>query len=199
MVKLAIQAGHTQGTGAVGVGNVQEHDYNLRVIAQMKKLSPVFGIRLLVTHRDPELGYSAAVRKTAESIKRFDADLCMELHFNSSSPAAKGCEILYYCNSSRGERAAHCMADAMQPMLSDLDIPLRGYNGARSLWYNKADESKAYSNRGSYYVYATHCPALILEPFFGSNEREMALMSEQENITNLARSYLSGALAFVSG
>ena len=73
---------------------------------------------------------------------------------------------------------------------------MRGDNGVRSLWYHKADEGKAYSSRGSYYVYATPCPALILEPFFGSNPREMELMQQSDNITKLARCYILGALAF---
>ena len=197
-MKLAIQTGHTKGTGAVGCGNVQEYDFNAKVTSEIERLAPIYDVELLVTHRDPELGYSAAVRKTAAAIKDFDADLCLELHFNSAGESAKGCEILHYCNSSNGERAAHCMADSLKPMLDALSIPLRGDNGVRSLWYHKADEPKAYSNRGSYYVYATHCPALILEPFFGSNPREMELMNQADNITELARSYILGALNFTS-
>ena len=195
-MKLAIQTGHTKGTGAVGFGNVQEYDFNSKVTAEMVRLAPFFDVDLLVTDRDPELGYSAAVRKTAAAIKEFDADLCMELHFNSAGESAKGCEILHYCNSSNGERAAHCMAGELKPMLDALSIPMRGDNGVRSLWYHKADEGKAYSSRGAYYVYATHCPALILEPFFGSNPREMELMQQADNITKLARCYILGALAF---
>ena len=195
-MRLAIQTGHTKGTGAVGYGNVPEYDFNAKVTSEMVRLAPFFDVDLLVTHRDPELGYGAAVRKTAAAIKEFDADLCLELHFNSAGASAQGCEILHYCNSTNGERAAHCVADSLKPMLDDLSIPLRGDNGVRSLWYHKVDEPKGYSNRGSYYVYATHCPALILEPYFGSNPREMNLMNQADNITGLARSYILGALAF---
>ena len=197
-MKLAIQTGHTKGTGAVGFGNVQEYDFNSKVTAEMVRLAPYYGVDLLVTDRDPELNYSAAVRKTAAAIKEFDADLCLELHFNSAGESAKGCEILHYCNSSNGERAAHCMAVILKPMLAHVNIPMRGDNGVRSLWYHKVDEDKAYSNRGSYYVYATPCPALIMEPFFGSNPREMEVMSKPDSITQLARGYLMGAARFAS-
>ena len=103
-MKLAIQTGHTKGTGAVGYGNVQEYDYNAKVTAEMVRLAPYYGVDLLVTDRDPELSYGAAVRKTAAAIKEFDADLCLELHFNSAGESVRGCEILHYCNSSNGNR-----------------------------------------------------------------------------------------------
>ena len=195
-MKLAIQAGHTKGTGAVGFGGYKEHYFNTRVVEQMVLLAPKMGINLLVTHRDPSLGYGAGVRKTAKAIKKFQADLCLELHFNAASPSARGCEILYFWGSRRSKHAARCMAGSLDFMMQDLDVPMRGKSGARSLWYRSANKEKAYSGRGGYYVYKTPCPALILEPFFGSNKHEMTVFSDPKNIKRLAWNYLIGALNF---
>ena len=195
-MKLAIQAGHTKGTGAVGFGGYQEHYFNTRVVEQMVLLAPKMGVDLLVTHRDPSLGYGAAVRKTAKAIKKFKADLCLELHFNAAGSSAKGCEILYFWGSRRSKNAARCMADSLSFMMADLSVPMRGDSGVRSLWYRSRNKDKAYSGRGGYYAWATPCPCLILEPFFGSNKNEMTVFSDPRNIKRLAWNYLIGALSF---
>jgi N-acetylmuramoyl-L-alanine amidase len=163
----------------------------------MVKLAPCYGIELLVTHRDPALGYGAAVRKTAKAIRQFKADLCMELHFNSAGKTARGCEILYFWGSRKSKHAARCVSKALAPLMDELNIPMRGgYGGARSLWYRSSNKGKAYSGRGGYYAWATPCPALILEPFFGSNKHEMTEMAREQNMDELAQRYLLGALEF---
>ena len=196
-MKLAIQAGHTKGTGANGYGRYPEHYYNSRIVERMVKLAPCYGIDLLVTHRDPALGYGAAVRKTAKAIRQFKADLCMELHFNSAGKTARGCEILYFWGSRKSKHAARCVSKALATLMDELNIPMRGGDGgARSLWYRSSNKGKAYSGRGGYYAWATPCPALILEPFFGSNKHEMTEMAREQNMDELAQRYLLGALEF---
>ncbi len=195
-MKLAIQVGHTKGTGALGFGGVPEYDYNTKVMQEMKRLAPFYCIELLVTDRDPALSYSRAARKTAAKIKEFGAELCLELHFNAASPAAKGCEILYFWRSKKSKLAAECFSDELSPLMDQLKIPMRGNGGARSLWYRSANREKAYSGRGGYYAWVTPCACLILEPFFGSNRREMETMSKPDNITRLAAKYLLGALRY---
>lgn len=76
-------------------------------------------------------------------------DLVMELHLNAASPTAEGCEVLY--KSVKGKK----YADKIQKQLS-----------------------KVFKNRGTvkrddlYMLNQTKAPAIILETFFCTNQKE---------------------------
>jgi N-acetylmuramoyl-L-alanine amidase len=169
MAIIALIAGHNQGTGAVALNGQGEWMFNTEVIRELSPMVGNLGHKVLVFHRDPSLGYTAAMSKLAAQIKKRGCDLALELHFNHSSNAkANGFEFLHWFGSKKSTLLAQCLGVAFQ-----LDFPKmkqRGRNrGARSAWFHRWNEAKAYTGRGAEFLFKTHCPAVICEPFFGSN------------------------------
>ena len=88
---------------------------------------------------------------------RHSVSLAMELHFNSdTSKRQKGSETLYCPGSLRGEMMAHIVQGA----LASIFPPNRG---AKEGWYQGSVEG---DRKELYFLKATACPALILEPEF---------------------------------
>jgi N-acetylmuramoyl-L-alanine amidase len=56
-------------------------------------------------------------------------------------------------------------------------------------------KGKGPRDRGSYFLRKTHCPAVITEPFFGSNQQEWADWGDAQE--RLAQIYAAGIRAFV--
>lgn len=95
-------------------------------------------------------------------------DLVMEIHFNSvAGGGATGCETLYYPGSERGKEAAVLV---QKKVVQGMQNPDRG---VKEGWY-KQDRPGVVDWYGDedgdetplYFLKATNCPALILEPEF---------------------------------
>lgn len=104
-------------------------------------------------------GYGAAMRWLAARLRaEGDIKLAVELHFNSDDdPDANGHEFLHWHTSQKGKLVAAILA--MEMTLSHLPIRSRGVKPIKS------------GGRGDQFLRLTHCPAVICEPFFGSNAR----------------------------
>jgi N-acetylmuramoyl-L-alanine amidase len=86
--------------------------------------------------------------------------LAVELHFNSdASPSANGHEWLYWPGSIKGRLAATELHLAM----------CRDFPGIRPRGVKVPPDG-----RGTAFLRETPCPAVIAEPFFGSNPRDWA-------------------------
>ena len=84
------------------------------------------------------------------------AEIALEWHFNSATPAARGCEVLYWGPSRKGQQFAELLSARMAQLLG---VPNRGA---------KAITSQA--DRGYNFFRYTRMPAFIVEPCFaGSN------------------------------
>ncbi len=98
-------------------------------------------------------------------INKHNADLAVEIHFNSCQiekdgkmqHVGRGSETLYYPGSSKGRMAAGLMQDS----LSVLYPPNRG---AKEGWYRMNPE-----NGPDYFLKKTRCVSLIIEPEFIDN------------------------------
>lgn len=172
----AICIGHSrkvQGTvegGAVACDNqTSEWHYN-------SVLAPLI-VAALARQRFPAVivdayegnGYGAAQRWLAGHLKKIGAGLAIELHFNDSDEAgACGHEWLYWHTSAKGRRLAESLSDEFC-----LGVPAIRMRGAKP---------KGPGDRGAEFLSGTHCPAVICEPFFGSNRNDWltAITSRQK-------------------
>ena len=159
-MKVAIVIGHTRN-GDKGAYSetleMSEYDYNLKVANKMKEVNP--STYDVYTHTIQ--GYYERQKSMADKLNSKNYDLVLELHFNAASPAANGTETLYYFNSKKGKGYAETISN---DIVDNFGTKIRGANGAKAL-VNKND-------RGFYAVYLPKAPALIVEPFFGSNIEE---------------------------
>jgi N-acetylmuramoyl-L-alanine amidase len=106
-------------------------------------------------------GYGAAQRWLAGELKSLGATLAIELHFNSSdSPASNGHEFLHWHASVKGK----ALAAAIDAQFDSLLPGIRH----RSLVAITAQD------RGAQFLRGTHCPAVIVESFFGSNAQDLS-------------------------
>lgn len=184
---IALCIGHSRRVGAFRDGGAvscapatQEWEYNLelaRLIAA--RLHDAHGITAEIVSEYEGAGYSAAMRWLAARLRSLDVTLAVELHFNSAdSPAARGHEWLYWHASRQGKELAALLSVSLS--LAKTGIPARGA---------KAVEP---GDRGGEFLRLTHCPAVICEPFFGSNPADW---DYARNHTSLLAAHMASALA----
>ena len=171
IARVAICVGHSRegDSGAVSVGGVNEWCYNRDVAEILKDQLKQRGIYSVIIDDYPASSYRAAMRACAEEVDKHDVDIAIELHFNSfDSSSAEGFEYLYYESSAKGKRLALCLEkaheEAVQPQKN------RGI---------KAIGSKG---RGSGFLRSVRPPAVICEPFFGSNPKEWVLLGQKPSV-----------------
>ncbi len=154
---IAICVGHSrQGdrSGAVSIGGVSEWQYNRSVAKHMLDYLASNGVVARIYQDYPRKGYSAAMAWLGAKLREDRASAAIELHFNAATPAANGHEWIHWPASFHGKRLAQCFEDqfsAQFPDINERGLLARG-KGA-----------------GSGFLKATPCPAIIAEPFFGSN------------------------------
>ena len=125
----------------------------------------------------PRSSYGGAMAWLARQLRTDGATAAVELHFNSAHPAAKGYEYLHWSTSTRGKALAAAIHAAHKAVMGDNQAD-RGVKG------------KGRGSRGSGFLRATHCPAVIAEPFFGSNPAEWADWGDSQE--RLAQIYAAG-------
>lgn len=171
--KVAICVGHSRlnDAGARSVCGVSEWEYNNAVATYLHEHLKELGIASQIINDYPFKSYSKAVQWVAERTWGFD--VAIELHFNSySSSSAKGFEYLYYHRSAKGERLAEAFAEQHTK-----EVP--GQN-------NRGSKAVKYGDRGYKFLGKTKPPALICEPFFGSNPQEWVLFDgNQETLAQI--------------
>ena len=153
-----------------------ERDFNLQVAAAVAKILHTEGIESRIISDYAGDGYTAAMRDAARQIKAIGAVLAVELHFNASAPTANGHEWLHWHYSTTGKRLAQTFHDQFAK-----DFP-----GIKSRGLKALDNG----SRGAEFVKLTHCPAALLEPFFGTNGRDCSHITP----SSLASSYAGAIL-----
>lgn len=176
-MKIAVCIGHsrTGDDGAESVTGVTEWDFN-------SELGSLLVRKLRDANFDAELfdrydgnGYTAAMRDAARQVKNYGASIAIELHFNAGGATAEGFEYLYYLSSTKGMKLAEELLDAQHE-----HFPQARNRGIKT----------PMDGRGDGFLKYTHCPAVICEPFFGTNKSEWDLYSHSQD--KLADSYVSG-------
>ena len=100
------------------------------------------------------------------------AHFAMEMHFNAFNATATGTETLHWHRSARGK---HFASIVQRHMLIALKLKDRGVKPI------------AEDGRGGWFLGRTAMPAVIAEPFFGSNPIEMG--HAMRNTEQLAAAY----------
>ncbi len=166
---IALCVGHSrQGDcGAIAVnGQTSEYDYNCdladRIIDKVK-----LPVRVYDSYSGN--GYTSSMKWLARKLRDDNVDIAVELHFNSATPSATGHEWLYWETSEQGRLLARSLRDSMEDSFPTLTS--RGIKGRRK------------GSRGAAFLRLTHCPAVIAEPFFGSNRCDWDLaLNHKEGI-----------------
>jgi len=167
--------------GARSISGVPEWTYNVRVAVHVRRLLLRYGIESKIYDEYHGQGYTAAMTWLAHTLKADGIDLAIELHFNAATESAAGCEMLYYQGSASGKKLASCL---QKEVLNEYDTTDRGIKPLKRF------------SRGGAFLVKTKCPAVICEPFFGTNEREWEIFRSSR--TQLARAYASGIKTFLS-
>ena len=106
--------------------------------------------------------YTQRQEETAEKTK--DYDLVFELHFNGSVPSANGVEALVYFSNEKMNKVGQFFCDTMA---SDMN-------------YKNRKVKEITSGNGFGFLQKTKGDAILLEPFFGSNEADCSLFNPEK-------------------
>lgn len=186
-VSLLLSAGHHPGGRGACFGDFCEHDEAVRWVAEIVKRIDYRVSTLLVPALD-------LVGKVKWINKQTTARLAVEIHFNSDAQRkGRGSETLYCPGSVKGYAAAEVMQDAIASVLK----PNRG---VKEGWHRQDRPGhKDYAGdiegdeRVDYFLKATRCTALIIEPEFIHRKD----IIESERVAACAR--IADALVFLVG
>lgn len=157
MGKIALVIGHNAASqGAVRATDKRsEYDWNGDLAAAIMAHSPGM---YRIFRRPAGKGYSAEIKFVYGEVDAWGADASIELHFNALTATATGTETL-----TSGSTGSLKLARLIQPaMVSALKLPDRG------LLVRKRTE------RGGASLFAGRAPAVLIEPYFGSNRNDCA-------------------------
>lgn len=162
-----LKHGRPEGGAATHDGSITEWAWNQLLATEVAaELRRCHGISAVVIDDYGPRGYSAAMRWLAAHLRSLGTiRAAVELHFNSATPTATGHEWLHFPGSSGGQRLARQLHLAMARHFPTLR--------ARGL------KPTGPGARGHEFLRLTHCPAVIAEPFFGSNPVDFALVSHR--------------------
>ena len=185
--EVAICVGHTasgQGLGAQNKFAVikDENKWNEEVAFLLRDILIRRGASPQIYYRT-DGSYSTFITNQSREMRATQPNCkcAVELHYNAATPAAKGCEFLCYSNS--GVRLARELANAYKTQFPDMTM--RRDKGVYRIS----------SGNGVGWLKRVPPPAVIAEPFFSSNKKEMKFFDV--NKQELAIAYAKGILNFV--
>ena len=180
---VAICVGHSRAgdNGAVNIEGISEWAFNQPLAKRVCELIEDAGHSTVLVDRYDGVSYSSAMLWLSRHLKELKVDAAVELHFNSAGPYANGHEFLHWFTSPKGLK----LADAMSRSLAK-SFPNRKNRGLKAI---KSED------RGGLFLRKTHCPAVICEPFFGSNPTENSIFSSKRE--DLAKAYAAGILNWI--
>jgi N-acetylmuramoyl-L-alanine amidase len=166
-MKLAIIVGHlkvAKGARAVAPLSCYEYDYNDVVAELMYKHAKDRGIDCYVYRKD-----GTTAEYVGQLIDKWNADLCIELHFNAANGSARGTEVLV--DEDPGESFHY--AAVIQKQLCELFS--RDKRGNRGVKVVEAGD------RGHRNLKTVKCVSCLVEPAFGDNEDDARLLKMLQN------------------
>jgi len=184
---VAIVVGHSRmgDWGAVAADTMTtEWVYNNELAWMIQDHLPS-SIHSTVIDSIPAKTYAKAVQYLQKKLNPLDIELVVELHFNSGPPTAQGYEVYHWETSLKGKQAAENILQKLKGTFPN--------NVNRGIKHRNST-----AQRGGRFLKELQAPALILEPFFGSNQREWKFFKNKENKTYLAKAIASGITSSVS-
>ena len=182
---VAVCVGHsrTGDKGAVNVDNVTEWAFNQPLAKRVCELIEASGHLTILVSQYKGTSYGTAMNWLARHLKELQVDAAVELHFNSSDDSrANGYEFLHWFSSHKGLKLA--------------DELTRSFAKAFPQQKNRGLKRINVEDRGGVFLRKTHCPAVICEPFFGSNAKENAFFFSHRE--ELAKAYADGILNWLA-
>src|SRR5690625_820710 len=164
-MKVAILIGHrynAQGAYSPHL-DTTEYKWNRGIASKLTDVADVY-------YRPDTIGVSegARIAEVVKQINRKDYDLVISLHFNShENKDANGCEALYYHKNKRMEALANEFNHLMNKRLG---LRIRGAKPISSKRQN-----------GGTFLLGCNADAILLEPFFGSNQHDCYTINGCEN------------------
>jgi N-acetylmuramoyl-L-alanine amidase len=153
--------------GAVSTAGFSEWTWNSEVAREMQKALHVAGVRSTIVDRYQGGGYDAAMTWLGNHLRGLGCEAAVELHFNFAGPTATGHEWIHWRGSAGGKALAERFDARFSAVAPTLDR--RGLKDRVS----GRIAPPGMNNRGWQFLARTHCPAIIAEPFFGSNPRDV--------------------------
>lgn len=179
--RIAIVIGHNaRARGAIRVTDgVAEWDFNRRLAAAILDHAPG---RYRIFHRPAGLSYTAEVREAYAAVDAWAPAASVELHFNAAGdPRATGTETL-----TSGTAGSVRLADQMQHhIVRALGLRDRGL------------KTLGRKDRGGESLWAGRAPAVLIEPYFGSNAGDCA--AADRNFVALAAAIHTACTAYLTG
>ncbi|MGL5562889.1 MAG: N-acetylmuramoyl-L-alanine amidase, partial [Tannerellaceae bacterium] len=132
--------------------------FNKQVANDLKNLDP----NLYDLYHHNITSYYKRQQALADQLNKQSYDLVIELHFNDfNNPNSKGTVCLYCKGSKKGQYIAETIS---QGIVKEYGTDLRGNQGCCAL--TKTD-------RGGWFTFLPKAPAVIIEPFFASNDEAL--------------------------
>lgn len=160
--RLAIIVGHTElRQGAFALAPISQHEYpfNREIAHTMEMAAASKGLAVRTFFRD-----GVGIQGAYQAATAFNPDGIIELHFNSASAAARGTETL----CSKDNPDSRKLADLIQQSM----VGVFNRSGSRDRGVKVLREG----DRGFVNVSAApSVPAVLVEPFFGSNTADCQL------------------------
>jgi N-acetylmuramoyl-L-alanine amidase len=180
-LNVAICVGHSRkgDMGAVNCGGSNEWTYNKKVAEFLKSDLQEYGISsFIVDNYGGTYGsYTSAINWLVKHLKEQKASVAVELHFNAAANQdANGMEMLHWETSRIGLSLAEYVLQGCKKF-----FPIANSRGVKSLGKGA---------RGATFLRKTHCPAIITEPFFGTNWQDWIMFADQE--ATLSQAYALG-------
>ena len=184
--RVAICVGHSRAGdfGATAPGGVTEYAWNKPIAHTVKANLEALGCEVLVVDEygfTVSLTYPQAMDFVATQVKDFEAEVVVELHFNSASDrTVRGFETLI-TGSQRGTILGNCLQDSMAELFTG--EPNRGV------------KVRTRNQRGSAFLFKCAPPAAILEPFFASNYAAWDTYKDRRD--DIAHAYTMGLISYL--
>lgn len=178
--RIALVVGHTSKAGGAvrATDGVNEFAWNSALAEDIQIYLNSAGHRCEIFFRDASLGYTSQIRKAYAAVDAWGAEAVCELHFNAAADArATGTETL-----TSGSARSLVIAKAVQGrMVAALGLRDRGLI------------TRGRGDRGGESLVAGRAPAILIEPYFGSNAQDCA--AADKNRAQLVAAIAEGLLA----
>jgi len=181
---VIVCVGHSRigDSGAVSVGGVNEWVYNKDVAEKLCRVLRARGVSCEVISHYPSRSYSGAMSWLRKEIQKRKGTLAIELHFNAAHEEANGFEYLHVISSARGLLLAQCLLKAHMSVIGNKQ-KCRGTTAIKA------------GDRGYGFLSKVAPPAVICEPFFGTNPKEWERYKDQGR--ELALCYADGICTYL--
>lgn len=167
-MKIAIDIGHVNRSGATGLYGLEEHE-TASIIAEDLRLQLRKAGHIANIFDFPTLGNDEELVRVANAINAGYYDLSVSLHFDASdNPDAHGAHVCYF--SRAGKKVADCVAGRLCALLPGRAEPTQ-------------------HRPGLYILKHTVPPAILCECGFGTSPKDATLLKDQPCAISRAIAY----------